>query len=966
MKYHSIESHETFTTVRKHTTAYALSQDPTTLRKALLDLIADFANWENSTIKEYLDTCRILTAAAHYALSLPSEVQIKPFDWPGLGDWVSTIQDLQSAIEKDSRPWVVDPFSGGGAIPLEALRLGCDAYASDLNPVSVAINKVVLEHVPRYGETLLKSVLQGTDWILAQAERELRSYFLPDEDGATPIAYLWARTIVSEAPGGADDYPVEVPLIKTMWLAKKGENKRALRWLRDERGNVETVLEGVTYSDGSTKKVRRPLLEVFQPDNESEVEPGTVKKVSATCPVTNYTTPAQRVRAQLKVRKGGTNDARLYCVVTTRDGTVGRQYRLPNKLDYEQTNAAVAELAKRSSLKVIGLSLVPTEQTPLGGGRGAGRAFGQRAFGLETFADLFTPRQLLALSTYARLSRQYAEKLAQQDHQLSDAVGACFGLLIDRLADLNCSLCAWQLSTPNTAHAFVRWAIQVVTDFGEINPLAGAGGSPESALKRMVSCFEHLIASKLAPGQVAHCSADKHPLPNEFAQAFITDPPYYDAVPYADLLDFFYVWLKRSMPASSSIPTSAILTPKDEECIVDDQKHKDHAFFERTLKRCLAEGRRILQPSGIGVIVFAHKTTSGWESLLQAIVDANWIITGSWPIDTEMGSRLRARKSATLASSVHLVCRPRENPEGSIGSDEIGDWRDVLHELPRRIHAWIPRLADEGVVGADAIFACLGPALEIYSRYSRVEKSNGEAVQLNEYLEHVWGGVSKEALSMIFEGATTEGFEPDSRLTAMWLWTLATPAVRETSDEEDSEEEPDEDEEAASKKSTSDAGFSLEYDAARKIAQGLGAHLEDLEHVVEVKGATARLLSVAERTPYLFGKEDRAAPTTRKKKPKSSQLDLFKQLTDDEHDETWEEKTVSKVGETTLDRVHQSMLLFAANRSEALRRFLIEDGAAQDQRFWRLAQALSALYPKNCDEKRWVDGVLARKKGLGL
>ena len=179
----------------------------------------------------------------------------------------------------------------------------------------------------------------------------------------------------------------------------------------------------------------------------------------------------------------------------------------------------------------------------------------------------------------------------------------------------------------------------------------------------------------------------------------------------------------------------------------------------------MAEGRRILAPQGIGTIVFANKSTSGWEAQLKAMVDAGWIITASWPIDTEMGTRLRAKDSAALASSIHLVCRPRENTDGSIRINEIGDWRDVLHELPIRIHEWMPRLAAEGVVGADAIFACLGPVLEIYSRYSRVEKPNGEQVLLHEYLEKVWEAVAREALTVIFKDVDTSGFEemPGSR-----------------------------------------------------------------------------------------------------------------------------------------------------------------------------------------------------------
>jgi hypothetical protein len=288
----------------------------------------------------------------------------------------------------------------------------------------------------------------------------------------------------------------------------------------------------------------------------------------------------------------------------------------------------------------------------------------------------------------------------------------------------------------------------------------------------------------------------------------------------------------------------------------------------------------------------------------------------------------------------------------------------VLIELPSRIHEWMPRLADEGVVGADAIFACLGPALEIFSRYSRVEKANGEMVPLREYLEHVWATVSKEALTMVFKDADATGFEADARLTAMWLWTLKASDTNGHSD--DAEEEADSEEEPEDKR-TKSSGYSLEYDAARKIAQGLGAHLETLGHLVEVSGDQARLLSVSERTQHLFGKheEDGSRPQARKKK--TPQLDMFAELTESADGEAaWNEKTVKRVGETTLDRVHQSMILFAAGRGEALKRFVVEDGVGRDGKFWRLAQALTALYPSSSEEKRWVEGVLARKKQFGF
>jgi adenine-specific DNA methylase len=439
------------------------------------------------------------------------------------------------------------------------------------------------------------------------------------------------------------------------------------------------------------------------------------------------------------------------------------------------------------------------------------------------------------------------------------------------------------------------------------------------------------------------------------------------------LSDYFFGWLKRVLFSRHQELFRSDGTPKAQEIVVDrphklSDSKKDVAFYERELTKAFREGRRITKPDGIGTIVFASKSTASWEAILNAVVEADWIVTGSWPIDTEMENKVAAIGQARLMSSVHLVCRPREDENGNVREDEIGDWRDVLQELPRRMHEWMPRLAAEGIVGADAIFACLGPALEVFSRYSRVEKSNGDPVLLKDYLEHVWAAISKEALSVIFEGADTEGFEPDARLTAMWLWTLAGPAKDARLDDGEEDDEDDEEADESSKKTRKMGGFSLEYDAARKIAQGLGAHLEDLKNMVEVAGETARLLPVAERTAYLFGKEQAEEPVAAKRKKKQDvQPDLFAELAQEGVSEkVWMEKTVSKVGDTTLDRIHQSMILFASSRSEALKRFLVEDGAGRDQRFWRLAQALSALYPPKCEEKRWVDGVLARKKGLGL
>jgi hypothetical protein len=409
------------------------------------------------------------------------------------------------------------------------------------------------------------------------------------------------------------------------------------------------------------------------------------------------------------------------------------------------------------------------------------------------------------------------------------------------------------------------------------------------------------------------------------------------------------------------------LVPKESELVslahrAAMYRHKDNRWFEAQMKLACSEGRRVCVPSGLGVWVFANKETAAWEAMLNALIDAGWIVTASWPIDTESGNRLRAKNSAALASSVHLVCRPREESDGSVRADDVGDWRKVLADLPVRIHEWLPRLAREGVVGADAIFACLGPALEIFSQYARVEKVSGDVVPLHEYLEQVWAAVSHEALAMIFHDADTAGLEEDARLTAMWLWTLAAPSGDSASEEEtgaDSENDEDNGVRGAAA-----GGFFLPFDAARKIAQGLGARFEELSQVVEVKGDKARLLPVAERARHLFGKAESVPSGT--KVTKRKQQALFATLEAAADEQGWGDAGAPKAGTTTLDRVHQAMLLFAANRGEALKRFVVDERVGTQASFWKLAQALSALYPAGTDEKRWVDGVLVRKKGLGF
>ncbi len=598
--------------------------------------------------------------------------------------------------------------------------------------------------------------------------------------------------------------------------------------------------------------------------------------------------------------------------------------------------------------------------------------FNPGLWNVRTWGDLFTPRQALALATFVEAVKAVHGEIVGRsgDKTFADAVCTCLALAVSNMSHYLSAVSIY--AADGMISAFVQGSgMAMRPDFAEANPLMPKlVGGYEYSLSQLTSFLRREVDNPAHPGVVHQASVTNIPLPDNSLAYLVTDPPYYAAVPYSDLSDFCYVWLKRMLGEVHQDLLRTELTPKEDELVayyVQPKKRpqKDAKFFEKKMQQALSDCRRVLQPGGVAVVIFAHKGTSGWEALLNALVNAGWTVTASWPIDTERAARMRANNSAVLGSSVHLVCRPRDTANGS-SLDAVGDWGTVLRQLPRKIHAWMPRLAREGVVGADAVFSCLGPALEIFSRYSRVERVSGERVELREYLERVWAAVAHEALSMIFEGADATGLEPDARVTAIWLWTLSTRARagKETSNASARGNSRGKADSESTRKPRPNPMFSLEFDAARKIAQGLGAHLEDLGQVIEVKGDQARLLSVAERTRHLFGKQQahRAAP----RRPEFKRLTLFAEPARVEKETDPEGVSLPPLGDTTLDRVHQAMVLFASGRGEGLKRFLVEEGVGRAATFWKLAQALSALYPIGTDEKRWVDGVLARKTGLRL
>lgn len=409
----------------------------------------------------------------------------------------------------------------------------------------------MLEYIPKYGQRLAEEVRKWGEWVKEQAEKELAQFYPKDADGSTPIAYLWARTIKCEGPGcGA-----EVPLLRSLWLAKQKNRSIAMRLVPN-------------------LNQKRVEFEIDYNVKGKDVGDGTIRRGSPTCPCCSYTTPVASVRTQLKARKGGANDARLFAVVTTRPSEQGRFYRLSTDADLQAASAASDELQKRSSSWREALSLVPDEPLPPQGTLG----FRVQLYGMLQWGDLFTPRQLLSLTTLGRYVREAGNRLAKEnDEGLAEAVQAFLGLAMSRLTDIFNSLCMWETTKTQVRHLFTRQAVPMLWDFAE-PPLSGdAAGDFTVTLSTMLEVCNSFDQG-MRTGTVAQASAIQYPLPDDSCHAVITDPPYYDAVPYADLSDFFYVWLKRVLPPSLSRSFKDTSTPKAGECIVDSVKGKDGTF----------------------------------------------------------------------------------------------------------------------------------------------------------------------------------------------------------------------------------------------------------------------------------------------------------------------------------------------------------------------------------------------------
>ncbi|WP_181727242.1 DUF1156 domain-containing protein [Streptomyces sp. PT12] len=638
--------------------------------------------------------------------------------WGAPDHAIRTARDEVLAARSDGPPKVVDLFSGGGAIPLEALRLGCEVTANELNPVAHLIERMLLEY-PQTFPGLADDIRQwGTLWV-DSAWGQLASFYptvasdadeqpMLSDDGSDqrlPLAYLWTRTVRCPNPAtpGHDAH-----LVRQTWLGRKKNRFVALKPVADrDRWSLHYEVVTATTEAGLG----------FDPAEGS-------RGGEVTCRICGATVTGQYVKTEARAGRMGT--APLAAIVAK---TVGRgrdylavgEYELP---DDEECLKRLADLPVEPLVEPLPGTMRITGGTCM-------------VYGFAQYRDLFTPRQLLALCTLAAGIKQVHDDACAQgmDPGRAAALATALAMALNRVADRLSSLCRLDTANEGGTNTFARQALPMVWDFYEANPFGGASGDVRKYLKETADLIDRL-ATLPRPATCVRGSAASLPLPNDSQDAVVTDPPYYDNISYADLSDFFYVWLKRSVGFLYPTDLGGELTPKRNEAVVAAYRHdgrRDVArkHYETLMERAFSEAHRVLKPGAPLVCVYAHKTTSGWSSLVEVLRRAGFTITEAWPLDTEMPERAVGRGTASLASSIFLVARKRKADAG------VGSEADVMSELDEIIKERRERLEQLGITGADLVIATVGAGLRALTRYEKVEQDNGELLPAETFLERV-------------------------------------------------------------------------------------------------------------------------------------------------------------------------------------------------------------------------------------
>ena len=671
------------------------------------------------------------------------------------------LQQAREEIRKSnngSLPAVLDPFAGGGAIPLEAQRLGLEAHASDLNPLAVLINKALIEIPPKFAgqkpvfrgsagsqagwrraEGLAEDVRRYGEWMRDEAQKRIGHLYpkIKAEGGTehTVIAWIWARTVKSPNPAN----PIEVPLVRSWWLSKKKGNEA---WVHAE------VIDGeVKY------EVRHDANGPKGDDDGTRNRRGAVSIADGT-PISSDYLKAEGMAGRM--------GAHLIAVVG--ESKRSRVYVSPSE-------------AHHKAAQVDRPGDVPDQELPYDP-----RNLWTPSYGLTRFSDLFTNRQLVALTTLSDLVGEARERvlgdaiaagLPNGDRlenggagaeAYADAIATYLALAVSRLSDRSSSLSSWDSSRSSIRNTFGRQALPMVWDFTESNVLSSSSGSLLSQFGYIYKAILHVPAS--SEGRALQLDASTRTYSDVTVS---TDPPYYDNIGYSDLSDFFYVWLRRSLDGIQTGTVTTMLTPKAEELVANPYRHDGKAgaakFFVDGFNSVFARVREGANPSVPMTVYYAYKqqdtrdtgtSSTGWHTLLEGLIANGWLVTATWPLRSELSNRMIASGTNALASSIVLACRPRSSDAPS--TTRRAFVAALKSELPQALRT----LIQSPIAPVDLAQAAIGPGIGVYSRYSRVREADGSDMSVKDALLLI-NATLDEVL-----GEQESDFDPDTRFAVKW------------------------------------------------------------------------------------------------------------------------------------------------------------------------------------------------------
>jgi putative DNA methylase len=682
-----------------------------------------------------------------------------------MGAPVDSVKEAKAeilAFSGGESPKVLDCFAGGGAIPLEAARLGAQAYAVELNPVAYLIDLCTLVYPQTYGPPLAKDVEKWGAWLIARAKEALADLY-PTKPSSleremtlegiaarsrTPVAYLWTRTV--PCPNPALD-PHELHLVRQTWLRKKPGRYAALKPLVDRRRlTVEYEVVEASTAEGLG----------FDPEAGSS-------RGAATCRVCGASVDANDVKAEAMAGRMGRKLIGIGFVQTGRRG----KFYLGS---VEGTDFVPADDWVEKRLQaVVDESGLTVPETPLA--KADNQHFQAPMYGMGTVASLFSSRQLTSLLTLCWLARRTHDEMiaSGMDKDRAQAVATYLGMAIDRVADRGSTLCRWDNSRETTANTYSRQALPMVWDYSETNPFSGSSGDLAEAVAQVAKVIRH-CAEAGAPAVVVRQDAAE-PVDGGPFDAVITDPPYYDNISYADLSDFFYAWLQRSVGPLYPEHLGGPRTPWRREATAVPYRHGGDAqlakqSYDDMMAQVFAQRRKELKAGAPLIVVYAHQTYAGWATLISALRRAGFVIVEAWPLDTEMPTRAIGQNAASLASSIFLAARRREE-EGT------GDWvTQVQPALKEIVARRVKELPDMGVGGDDLVIAAIGAGLRAYTAYGRVELPNGEALEPEQYLDEVQREVVEAILSDVFglSRSGIAGVDPVTQFYVMGRFEFGT------------------------------------------------------------------------------------------------------------------------------------------------------------------------------------------------